>query len=185
MLVRIALSALAGSRPIANEWPLPSGDHILAFDTVGNQAAVWVAIDHQGARTTAAIVSLDRDSEGWLPKSVDRQDSFFARTPTRRDSPLYGWSSKVSFRERSLEGMAMVWGRALPTTLQVGIGYGFSEPRLKSLDRGTGYFLVVEPIDRIQAETLCDFMDLGIESPEPILRVWSSDGRVVDLSLGS
>jgi hypothetical protein len=178
-----AISAVTGTVPVAHEWPPLKGPRVLALDVVGNHAGVWIVIANGAEGSAEAVVYLVRDHDGWSWQSINRQDGLSARKQEQSESPVHVWSYQISFRDQQPMGVgaAMVWGRAVSATYQVGFGFGFAEPRTKLVEGGTGCFLVLREVDQGQALLLRNIRDQRDEAVLPILRAWMLDGSVMDI----
>lgn len=181
--VGVAISAVTGTVPVAHEWPPLKGPQVLDLDVVGSHAGVWIVIANGAEESAEAVVGLVRDDDGWSWQSINRQDGLSARNEEESDSPVHVWSRQTSFRYQQPMrlGAAMVWGRAGSATYQVGFGFGFAEPQIKSVQEGTGCFLVLREVDQGQASLLRNIEDQRDKAVDPMLRAWMLDGSVMDI----
>jgi hypothetical protein len=179
--VGTAISAATGAIPVAHEWPPLKGPRVLALDVVGNHAGVWVVIANGAEGSAEAVVGLVRDDDGWSWQSINRQDGLSAQEQEESESPVRVWSHQISFRHQQPMrlGAAMVWGRAVSATYQV--GFGFADPQTKFVEEGTGCFLLLREVDQNQASLLRNIEDQRERAVDPILRVWKLDGSVMDI----
>lgn len=180
----IAESFMGGSLQVEHEWPRVGRSCVVSLDLVGRNAAMWVATAESATRISGRIVHLYRVEESWRVNSIQWLDDFSVSEKTILGPSVYEWSAALSFRVNEPIGAVMVWGRAGLTTSEVEFGFGFSVPRRRRIEAGTGCFLLIQEVDQEAASIFRTLQMMDESASQPILRVWASNGFGTDVSYG-